>query len=68
MTVTYITGHTVTFEAENREVAAPKVAIEDTNARRIFVDEEHQGREFLPIQQAGKVNWVALFLNQLRNY
>jgi hypothetical protein len=70
MAVTYISGHNVTFEEANCEVVAPKAAVENTNVGRIFVDEEHeqQGWEFLPVKQAGKVNWVSLFLNQLRYY
>jgi len=68
MSVTYISGHNVTFEEANCEAAAPKATVENTKTRRIFIDEEHQEWEFLPIKQAGKVNWVSLFLNQLRHY
>ncbi len=74
MAVNYLTGHNVTFEEANCEAAAPRAAtIENTKARRIFIDEEHQGdkehrkQEFLSILQAGNINWVSLFLNQLRH-
>lgn len=69
MAVNYITGHNVAFEQTPCDEAAPKAAaIENAKTRRIFIDEEHEGREFLPIKQAGKVNWVSLFLNQIRIY
>lgn len=62
MAVNSLTGRELTFEEtkceETRKVAQP--------TRRIFTDEEHQGREFLPIPEADKVNWVSLFLNQPR--
>ena len=68
MAVTYLAGHNVTFETVKYEEAAPKAAIEDTKARRIFLDEEHQGRGFRPFQQAEKPTWGTLFsiFNRLR--
>jgi hypothetical protein len=73
MAVNYLTGPAVApqgiFEqTECNDQIAKNEMVEVAKSRRIFTDEERDGREFFPFKPAEKAPWVALALNQLRIY
>ena len=73
MAVNYLTGPAPAPKGifEQKECVDEVVTtstVEVVQSRRIFTDEEHDGREFFPFKPAEKAPWVALALNQLRIY